>query len=389
MRSFKVKKVYIVLISIIILIVVLRLLLPSVILHRINKAMAHMEGYNGHVDDIDLALIRGAYVIKGMELKRDSTSKKPLKHLKINNIDLAIEWKPLLHGHLVGKAVFNDPDVVFTVSPIPADSAIQDTVKFNAMLKRLMPLKLNKFEINNGSLSYTDSTSKPKVDISMKQIHILALNLTNVYDSINLLPSTVSAQAALYKGLLNFNMKFNPLTDEPTFDLNAELKNTNLPLLNDFMKAYGKFTVSQGTFSLYTEMAAKDGKFIGYVKPLIENLKVLGPQDRKDSFLQKLWESVVGAVAAVFKNKKEDQLATKIPIQGTFNRPKTRVIYAVGEVLRNAFIQALLPSIDKEINIKSVDENDKDQLHKMAETDKKKEKGKDAEKPKDKKKSHA
>ena len=101
-------------------------------------------------------------------------------------------------------------------------------------------------------------------------------------------------------------------------------------------------------------MAAKDGKFVGYIKPIITNLKVLGPQDRKDSFFNKIWESIVGTAAFILKNQKKDQLASKITLQGAFKNPKTNTIDAIWEVLRNAFIQALLPSIDNEININSV-----------------------------------
>ncbi len=68
------------------------------------------------------------------------------------------------------------------------------------------------------------------------------------------------------------------------FDMNAGLKNTNLPDLNDFLKAYANFDVHEGTFGLYTEVASKDGKFIGYVKSVIKNLNVTGPEGRCDLY---------------------------------------------------------------------------------------------------------
>ena len=40
-----------------------RLILPYVILHYANKNLASIPGYYGHIEDIDLALIRGAYRI--------------------------------------------------------------------------------------------------------------------------------------------------------------------------------------------------------------------------------------------------------------------------------------------------------------------------------------
>jgi hypothetical protein len=191
-----------------------------------------------------------------------------------------------------------------------------------------------------------------------------------VYDSVNDLPSTLSARASVYEGNLYVDMKLNALANQPTFDLDAELKNTNLVLLNDFFKAYGNFTVNQGSFSLFSEMAASNGRFEGYVKPLIKELDVLGPEDRDENFFQKVWESVVGAAGTILKNQKEDQVATKIPIEGTFKNPETRVLFAIGEVLRNAFIQALMPSIDREINYRTVKQEEEDALHKIAKENK-------------------
>src|SRR5688572_6852929 len=40
-----------------------RIALPYVILHYANKKLAALEGYYGHINDIDLNLYRGAYVI--------------------------------------------------------------------------------------------------------------------------------------------------------------------------------------------------------------------------------------------------------------------------------------------------------------------------------------
>jgi hypothetical protein len=178
--------------------------------------------------------------------------------------------------------------------------------------------------------------------------------LTNVISKNNELPSTVTAQASVYEGTLSFNMKLNALATNPTFELNAELKNTNLVLLNKFLLAYGNFDVEKGMFSLYTEMAAKDGKFKGYVKPIIKGLQVIGPKDKNDSFFHKIWEYIVSAAGVILKNQKEDQIASKVRIEGDFKNPQTFTLDAIFEVLRNAFIQALLPSIDHEININSV-----------------------------------
>jgi hypothetical protein len=349
------KKRYIILISVLALLLIARIILPYVVLHYANKTLAEMNGYYGHIDDIDLSLYRGAYILHNFYLnKADSVTKMQTEFFKSRDIDLSIEWGAIFHGSLVGKMVFDSPVLIFTKNKTELSQVKKDTTDFRKLLEHFMPLKVNRFEIFNGAIHYVDKTSTPKVDISLKQTHMLALNLSNVINSNVELPSTVTAQASVYEGSLNYNMKLNALAKNATFELNAELKNTNLVLINDFLRAYGNFDVEKGRFSLYTEMAAKDGKFKGYIKPIIKDLQVLGPKDTNDTFSHKLWEYIVGGVGVIFKNQKENQIATKVRIEGDFSNPQTYTLDAVLEVLRNAFVQALLPRIDHEININSV-----------------------------------
>jgi hypothetical protein len=189
----------------------------------------------------------------------------------------------------------------------------------------------------------------------MTNMDVTALNLRNSYDSAAVLPATVNAQATIYDGRLNMKMKLNPLAETPTFDLNAEWKNTNLVKLNEFFQAYAKVDVNKGTFGLYTEVAAKEGTFTGYVKPLLVDVDVLGQEDRKDNILRKAWEGISGTVSEIFENQSEETFATKIPFEGRVDNPKANIFFAIMQVLENAFINALQPSIDQQINLATVD----------------------------------
>jgi hypothetical protein len=146
------------------------------------------------------------------------------------------------------------------------------------------------------------------------------------------------------------------MADNPTFDMNLNIQNTNLIKLNDFFQAYAKVDVNKGIFGLYAEAAAKDGKFVGYVKPLINDLDVLGKEDRKDNILRKLWEGMVGTAGQVLKNQEEDQVATKINFEGSVENPDTSLWNTIANILRNAFVRALQPAIDNQINLASVNE---------------------------------
>lgn len=359
-NPFRNKKIRIITIAVGVLMLI-RLLLPFFILRYANKSLATMPDYYGHIDDIDLSIYRGAYQINEMYLnKLDEKSKRQTEFFKTQNIELSIEWAPLLKGSLVGQLVFDSPTLIFTKDKTELDDVQKDSNDFRKLLKDFMPLKVNKFEIKNGSIHYINPNSTPKLDVFLTKTYMLAQNLTNADDNSNSLPATVSARAVAYTGEMVLNMKLNPLAEEPTFDLNAEIKNSNLVLLNDFFKVYGHFDVNKGNFGLYTEFAAQDGKFKGYVKPIIKELDVLGPEDRKDAFFQKLWEGLADGVTKVLENPKKDQVATKVAIEGSFENPRTKTIDAIFELLRNAFIRALVPSVDNQISLNSLKDVDKE-----------------------------
>ncbi|MBN8705358.1 MAG: DUF748 domain-containing protein [Bacteroidetes bacterium] len=349
------KKKYIVLISIVVLLVVIRLILPYVLLHYANKSLGEMKGYYGHIEDIDLSLYRGAYIIKSMHMdKIDTVLKKETKFFNSEKIDVSVEWSALFKGSIVAEIVLKSPVLIFTKNKVELEDLQKDSSFFKVLFDDFMPLKVNRFQINNGDIHYADNTTTPRFDLVLKNLNLLALNLTNVTNEKVELPATVTATGSVYKGTLTFNMKMNPMSNQAAFDLNAEVKGTELKLLNNFLKAYGNFDVNKGTFGMYTEMAAKNGKFKGYVKPLITDLDVVGPEDKKDTFFHLTWEAIVGTVAEIFENQKKDQLATKIRIEGNFKNPGTNTGNAVWELLRNAFVHALMPIVDNEINIKSL-----------------------------------
>jgi hypothetical protein len=369
-----------ILLIIVVLLIGIRLALPYIVLKQVNKTLSNLPGYFGHVQDIDLAIYRGAYQIKNIYLhKIDTLTNEESEFFDARLIDLSVHWGALLEGKIVGELSLDDPRLKFTKDKVEPKQVAEDTTTFRQLLDNFMPLRVNRFDLRNGVIQYEDFTSNPKVNIQMDNTRIVAENLTTER-SAELMPSTVTVESNIYGGKLDIHMKLDPLAEEPTFDMNTNLTNTNLPEMNDFFKAYGKFDVNKGNFGLYAEVAGKDGKFIGYVKPLIKDLDVLGHEDRKDNILQKVWEAVVGGAGQLLRNQKHDQVATKVPLEGSFKNTKADIWTAIWLVLKNAFIQALQPSIDQEINIASVNEVELKEDGTKKDGDEKDGEGKDGEK---------
>src|ERR1051325_7617374 len=78
------------LIIIVVILICIRILMPYVVLHYANKTLANdMTGYYGHVEDIDILLIRGAYQLKNIYInKLDSNTDKQTPFFQSNLIDL-------------------------------------------------------------------------------------------------------------------------------------------------------------------------------------------------------------------------------------------------------------------------------------------------------------
>lgn len=351
----------IILLSIVLVLVIFRLILPYIVLRYVNKTLANIKEYYGHVDDIDIALIRGAYVINDiMIVKKDSVSGKTdsIPFFKAPVIDLSVQWSAIFKGSIVGEIYVEDPVLNFVKGKHKNENVKADTSDFRKVIRDLMPLTVNHFEITNGQIHYIDKYSSPMVDISLKNIKAVATNLSNVNDSAKLLPAKLIATAEAYGGTMNLNVDFDALNKVPTFDLNAGVKNVNLVMLNDFLRAYGNFDVKKGSFGLYTEFAARDGKFKGYVKPLLQNMDIVQWNKEEGDIPQILWETLVAGVAEIFTNHSKDQVGTEIPIEGKFSSPDVNLWRAASYILRNAFIRALQPAIDNTINIKKVGEED-------------------------------
>ena len=146
------------------------------------------------------------------------------------------------------------------------------------------------------------------------------------------------------------HFNYRPNKGGPDFDLDLAIKETSLPAMNDILSAYGKFDVTAGTFSFYSQLRVKNGYMNGYIKPLFAGMKVYDPeQDRKNSVFHKLYEMIVGGIANLLENKDTNDVATRADISGPVGSAKASVWQIIGRAFENAFVKAILPGFEKRI----------------------------------------
>lgn len=316
------KKTLIITASVLLFLVILNFALEPVALHYANKALSELKEYKGSIKDVDIHLYRGPYTIDTLTIEKIEKG-KTTPFFTTSQMDISIEWKSLLKGSVVSEFYVKDPVINFIKKGKNVDTGGNND--FIKTIKELSPVTINRFEITNGQVHYIDNEAKPHIDIMAKNIRALALNLRNVEDSGDKLPSTITLDATTSGGgIIKSRAKINALKDTPDFDLNFELTRMDLTYLKDFTDAYAGFTFKRGQLYLSTELAMQDGKYNGYLKPVLENIKIIDltpdtPKEKKRSFFKKLWELVVGAGVSVVKNHPKDRLATRIPLKGDVN----------------------------------------------------------------------
>jgi Domain of Unknown Function (DUF748) len=363
--------------GVILVLILFRVFLPRLILNYSNRQLNQMKEYTGSVKDIDMHLYRGAVVIKDLVIdKTDEDGRKDtVPFVAIPRIDASIDWNALFKGKVVAKMMILEPVINYT-NDIHADKELkQDTADFRELIRDLMPLTINRFEVRDGQLHYIDQSLQPPIDISMRDIYVVAANLSNVSDSNDMLPAHVSAAAGMYDGSFNLTVDLDPLKKTPTFEMQTELKNMDLVPLNDLFKTYGNIAIEEGNFSVFAEFAGKEGEFGGYVKPFINDFKVKKYKE-DDDLGQRLWELLVGSAMKVLENPKSDQVATKVPVKGEFVDTEIETWDAIHYMLRNAFVQSLRPAIENTISVNNMNADTKETfLEKVFDgSDKKKEK---------------
>ncbi|MBD2751436.1 DUF748 domain-containing protein [Spirosoma sp. BT704] len=380
-----------ILIAFVVLLIIGRLLLPYFVLRYVNKTLADMGDYTGHVEDITIQLIRGAYQIEDMRIRKvNGKIKEPF--IFIPKTDLSVEWKSLFKGKLVSEVECYEPEINFAFSENEASSQTGAEVDWTAFLKKLLPISINRFAVINGKVELTNLVSQPRADLSLQKIQGEIRNIRNVEDKANPLPSPVTASGDVpgYGGTMNFSANMNLLKVTPDFDYNMRFSNLQLVKLNSLAREYANLDFEQGTVSVYSEMAMLNKKLNGYIKPLTKGMKIFKLNEHEGRSVGKFFtELAAQAGTAVLKNQKHDQVATRIPLNGTIEAIETAVWPTIFGVLRNAYIEAFRGEFDNSITLKDAFKNLKDDFKEKREERKAKRKEARAERKADRKEKRA
>jgi len=211
-----------------------------------------------------------------------------------------------------------------------------------------LEFKLERLEID-GRVGYINQVAKPApYHVFLDNAKIVLENLSNHFKEG---PARARVTGRFQgSGATRIDAAFRPEDKGPDLDLNLAIENTDMAAMSDLMRAYANFDVAAGNFSMYSEIKIRQGKIDGYVKPLFSGLQVVDERPgQEESFWHKAYVKVIQGLSNILKNRPRQEVATKVPITGDVESPKTSTWQMVVKLVQNAFFKAILPGLDREL----------------------------------------
>jgi uncharacterized protein DUF748 len=345
-RRSRLRKVVLILLFLLIPLIGARMALPRALRWYVNRTIDRSPTYEGRIGDIDVHLWKGGYTIHDVRLVK-RLSQVPVPLFAAKQIDLAVQWKSLFHGRVVGRMIINKPELNFVDAPEP-DQAQTGVGPWLQIIQDLFPFKINGAEIKDADIHFRAYMTNPPVDAYLSHVDATIDNLTNIYDETAPMYATVNATGmAMDQANFQYKMKLDPFSYKPTFHIGLRLIGLDVTKINQLARTYGMFDFEKGFFDLVIETDCKEGRIEGYVKPLFRDMQIFGPKDiKEDNVVEAFWEALVGTATGVLTNQPRNQFGTRIPFTGEVGGPQPDLLASVGNLIRNAFVRAYLPRLE-------------------------------------------
>lgn len=338
-----------------IILLIIRIAATYVLQWYVNNKLDESPDYAGQVGDIDISLIAGAYSIENVEIEK-TEGDVPVPLFAAREVRFSVLWSGLLNGAVVGEAEMFEPQINIVDSEDEANKQTGAGGQWLSMFDDLFPLTIDRAVIHDGQLHFRNFDAEPQMDIFLSEVELEAVNLSNSQATTDSRIARVQLAArAMESSDLTVGAAFDPTTESPTFDVDMKLLQLPILELDNFIRTYAPFDIEAGTVDVVSELAAREGMLVGYVKPIIYGLDVFSWKDDVvddgDNPLRGLWEGLVDLVAELLENQPRDQIASNIPLEGDISSPDTNMFVAVANIFKNAFVEAYDANLENTISL--------------------------------------
>ena len=235
---------------ILIAIFVLAYLADEPLRRRAEREMnARLKGYTVRLGKLDFHPIGLSIDLEQLWIYQTAHPEPPVAY--IPDLHASVHWKALLFGHLVGDFQMNEPKLRIDLTQFTQEAKDPTPVKdkgWQQALEAAYPLKIDRFAIRNGDLTYIDKG--PFKPLRLTKVDFTATDIRNVRSKKGVYPSPVDFDAVVFD---TGGLKFNGYADflqEPYMGIKGDLEIDRITL--DYFKPIAEryqFSIQQGTLS--------------------------------------------------------------------------------------------------------------------------------------------
>ncbi len=318
----------------------------------VNKRLAALPGYPGHVGAVQLALWRGKVTATDFTLvQKGHEDNGPV--LKVGQGAFTLDPLKLLRGKVSGRVAISDVEIVMIQEPPKEPGTAKEENKekkatheqggraWQALLQENFPVDMTRFEVSNLKVTFIDRGRALAPRMLLEKVRLVAHDFKTKPQQSGDLPAKLELDGHFPGGGdLKAEASADSTAADPTFHATLEVKNMALVPMHDFLQSYALADVKRGTFDLYVEVTAKGGGYDGYLKPFFRDLDFKSVPNPEKNFLQNTAARIASAAQNLLKNS-DDKVATKAPFQGNFAGNRVDIWQTLENLLRNAFVSAL------------------------------------------------
>jgi hypothetical protein len=158
---------------------------------------ARLEGYTVRVGRLDFHPIGLSLDLEESTVYQNAHPDPPIAY--IPNLSASVHWKALLFGWLTADFEIDDPKVHFDLRQFAQEAKDETPIQergWQEALQAIYPLKINRFAIRNGDLTYVDKG--PFKPLNVTKLNFIAENIRNVKSEKGVYPSPVYLEGVVF-----------------------------------------------------------------------------------------------------------------------------------------------------------------------------------------------
>jgi membrane protein len=336
-------------------VVLTRAVFPSLLTKFANAVLSRVPGFKGHIDEVELSLLKGKIGLKGLSLRQSGIDFG--QSLLMERVALQLDWKNALKGNLVAAIQIDRPRLSLSLdalsqmgekSPVKTNGRIEDQPSWHERIANLYPFRLTAIRLEDGEFHLNDVAGDRNASLRLEHLNLIGENITNAVELAPTMMSRIYCQARIMsQGNLALTGEVLPLAETANFNIDLKTEHLDLRELRSLINRFLEMDVRNGVMDLYVEAAARQGQVHGYAKPVFEHLEIEPP--RHSGLKTRVGMRLAKIAAALGRKAGEDRIATRMSFDGPLNNPQIDLIGAATQFFRNAFESALNASIENRL----------------------------------------